>query len=50
VPESAWSSHGATNGAGNEHGVRKPGWGRGIITFIAPDFDEPLEDFNGYTQ
>ncbi len=25
---------------------RQPGWGKGIITYIAHDFDEPLEDFN----
>jgi prevent-host-death family protein len=38
----------ATNGAAAK-GPRQPGWGRGVITHIAPDFDEPLEDFREYT-
>ena len=27
---------------------RLPGWGKGVITHISPDFDEPLEDFREY--
>ena len=23
---------------------RKLGWGKGLVTYVAPDFDEPLED------
>lgn len=26
------------------------GWGKDIITYIAPDFDEPLEDFREYME
>jgi prevent-host-death family protein len=32
-----------------EHGSRKIGPSPGIITHIAEDFDEPLEDFKDYT-
>lgn len=24
------------------------GWGKGLITYIAPDFDAPLDDFKEY--
>jgi hypothetical protein len=27
-----------------------PGLGKGMITFIAPDFDEPLEDMKEYME
>jgi antitoxin (DNA-binding transcriptional repressor) of toxin-antitoxin stability system len=27
-----------------------PGWGRGMITYIAPDFDAPLEDMKEYME
>ena len=26
------------------------GWGKDIITYIAPDFDEPLEEFRKYME
>ena len=29
---------------------RQPGWGKGIITYIAPDFDAPLDDFKEYME
>jgi prevent-host-death family protein len=29
---------------------RKLGWGKGLVTYIAPDFDEPLEDFGEYME
>ena len=29
---------------------RKLGSGKGLITYIAPDFDEPLKDFAEYTE
>ena len=29
---------------------RKLGWGKGLVTYIAPDFDEPLEDFAEYME
>jgi prevent-host-death family protein len=29
---------------------RQPGWGKGIITYIADDFDAPLEDFKEYME
>lgn len=29
---------------------RRPGWGKGIITDIAEDFDAPLEDFKEYME
>jgi prevent-host-death family protein len=28
----------------------KPGFAKGTFTFIAPDFDEPLDDFRPYEQ
>ncbi len=44
----------ASEGNGHAHTPsnepRVPGWGKGIITHIAPDFDEPLEDFREYMQ
>ncbi len=27
---------------------RKIGWGKGLVTYIAPDFDEPLEDLAAF--
>jgi prevent-host-death family protein len=30
--------------------TRKIGWGKGLVTYIAPDFDEPLEDFAEYME
>jgi prevent-host-death family protein len=30
--------------------VRRVGWAKDIITYIAPDFDEPLEDFREYME
>jgi prevent-host-death family protein len=29
---------------------RKLGWGKGLVTYIAPDFDEPLKDFAEYME
>ena len=29
---------------------RKLGSGKGLVTYIAPDFDEPLEDFAEYME
>ena len=29
---------------------RKIGWGKGLVTYIAPDFDEPLEDLAEYME
>ena len=29
---------------------RKLGWGKGLVTYIAPDFDESLEDFGEYME
>lgn len=29
---------------------RKIGWGKGLVTYIAPDFDAPLEDFAEYME
>jgi prevent-host-death family protein len=29
---------------------RKLGWGKGLVTYIAPDFDEPLEDLAEYME
>lgn len=29
---------------------RRPGWGKGIITEIAEDFDAPLSDFKEYME
>jgi prevent-host-death family protein len=29
---------------------RKLGWGKGLVTYVAPDFDEPLEDFAAYME
>jgi len=29
---------------------RKLGWGKGLVTYIAPNFDEPLEDFAEYME
>ena len=29
---------------------RKLGWGKGLLIYIAPDFDEPLEDFGEYME
>jgi prevent-host-death family protein len=26
----------------------RPGFAKGAFTFVAPDFDEPLDDFNDY--
>ncbi|NIM15496.1 MAG: hypothetical protein GTO45_26245 [Candidatus Aminicenantes bacterium] len=31
-----------------ERGVRKFGGGKGIFTYVAEDFDEPLPDFKEY--
>lgn len=31
-----------------QHGKRKFGCGKGIFTYVADDFDEPLEDFKEY--
>ena len=36
----------AENGAHSE--PRKPGSLRGTVTYIAPDFDEPLDEFKDY--
>jgi antitoxin (DNA-binding transcriptional repressor) of toxin-antitoxin stability system len=36
------------NGAGRGESQRRWGFGRGVITYVAPDFDEPLEDFKEY--
>jgi prevent-host-death family protein len=33
-----------------EKGSRQIGWGKGLVTYIAPDFDEPLDDFAEYTE
>ncbi len=30
--------------------TRKIGWGKGLVTYIAPDFDEPLQDFAEYME
>jgi hypothetical protein len=40
----------STNGAGGTAEPRRAGWGKAIITHIAPDFDEPLEDFREYME
>jgi prevent-host-death family protein len=29
---------------------RKLGWGKGLVTYIGPDFDEPLKDFAEYME
>ncbi len=29
---------------------RKIGWGKGLVTYIAPDFDKPLEDLAEYME
>ena len=29
---------------------RKIGWGKGLVTYSAPDFDEPLEDLAEYME
>lgn len=29
-------------------GPRKPGTGKGLVLYMAPDFDAPLEDFEDY--
>ncbi|MBI4886896.1 MAG: type II toxin-antitoxin system prevent-host-death family antitoxin [Acidobacteria bacterium] len=29
-------------------GQRKPGTGKGLILYMSPDFDAPLEDFEDY--
>src|SRR5436190_15845881 len=29
---------------------RQLGWGKGLVTYIAPDFDEPLEDLAEYME
>ena len=34
-----------------KHGLRPPpGLGKGMITFIAPDFDAPIDDMKEYMQ
>jgi hypothetical protein len=29
---------------------RKLGWGKGLVRYVAPEFDEPLEDFAEYME
>ncbi|HEY8649880.1 MAG TPA: type II toxin-antitoxin system Phd/YefM family antitoxin [Chthoniobacterales bacterium] len=29
---------------------RRLGWGKGLVTYIAPDFDEPLPEFGEYME
>lgn len=29
---------------------RRLGWGKGLVTYIAPDFDEPLPEFAEYVE
>ncbi len=30
--------------------TRKLGWGKGLVSYVAPDFDEPLEDLAEYME
>jgi prevent-host-death family protein len=29
-------------------GKRRLGWAKGLVTYMSPDFDEPLEEFEEY--
>lgn len=31
-----------------QDGHLAPGWGKGMVTYMSEDFDEPLEDFKEY--
>jgi len=33
-----------------EEPPQRLGWGKDIVTYIAPDFDEPVEDFREYME
>jgi prevent-host-death family protein len=50
APHSSAGTNGTapTASTGPASEPRRPGWGKNIITHIAPDFDEPLEDFREY--
>jgi len=50
VPPPKVSSPASNNGAPKARKPRTPGWGKGIIKYISPDFDEPLEDFREYME
>lgn len=41
-------SQAQANGAASPQEPRRAGWGKGIVTYVAPDFDEPLDDFKEY--
>jgi prevent-host-death family protein len=50
----AVSGTAGTNGTASSSEAEPPpcrlGWAKDIITYIAPDFDEPLEDFREYME